>query len=64
MSIYFKGKVYFNLSSNVYNPYDPTDDRTRRNAQILAFHNDGISLTTIANQFGISPQRVHQIIQE
>lgn len=63
MSNYFKGKVYSNLSGDVYNPYDPTDDRNQRNAQILTYYNDGVSITTIANQFGLSPQRVHQIIQ-
>jgi predicted DNA-binding protein YlxM (UPF0122 family) len=63
MSTYFKDKVYSKLSHNVYNAYDPTGDRGQRNAQILAFYHDGVSITTIANQFGLSPQRVHQIIQ-
>lgn len=61
MSNYFKRKVYSNLTGN---PYDPFADKNRRNTKILTYYNDGISITTIANQFGLSPQRVHQIIQE
>lgn len=64
MSNYFKCKVYSNLSGDVYNSYDPTGDRNRRNAQILDYYKDGVSITTIASQLRLSPQRVHQIIQD
>lgn len=62
MSIYIKGKVYSRLSYNVYNAYDPRGNRSQRNTQILAFYKDGVSITTIANHFSLSPQRIHQIV--
>jgi Mor family transcriptional regulator len=48
-------------------PTDPQDDSVRvqaeRNAEIIARHGAGETGTSIARAFGISEQRVNQIIR-
>jgi hypothetical protein len=40
----------------------PTAD-TKRNAEIMALRAQGVSLQRIGDEFGLSRQRVHQIVQ-
>lgn len=35
-----------------------------RNARITKQYQQGVSLTTLANQFKLSPQRIYQIVQK
>jgi hypothetical protein len=43
--------------------YYPVRREVERNTQIMKQYEDGVSITTLANHFGISPQRIHQIIR-
>jgi len=36
----------------------------KRNAEILSKYNNGSSLSGIAKEFGLSRQRIHQIVKE
>ena len=42
--------------------YDPYQRKLKRNAQIREQYLNGAPVSAIAQQFGISVQRVHQII--
>ena len=61
---YLQEKLYWQHEVVNYTQYDPLGIKSKRDAQITSMYQDGISLTTIASQFGLSPQRVHQIIRE
>ena len=42
----------------------PVRRKLERNKKIIAQYKAGISITMLAQQFGISSQRIHQIISE
>jgi Mor family transcriptional regulator len=44
--------------------YSPTQQKVKRNAEIKRRYTNGVSITTLASQFDISVQRVHQIIRD
>jgi hypothetical protein len=60
--VYAKGRIYADMLTNTYDPYDPSGTQTQRNSSILSQYADGASITTLANQYDLTPQRVHQII--
>ena len=63
-SLYFTAKVYGKRPEVLYSQYDPQGMIDKRNLQILALYEHGMSLQTLANAYKLSAQRVHQIVAE
>jgi hypothetical protein len=61
--VYAKGRIYADMIPLAYNSYDPYGANADRNAHILTQYADGVSIAALANQYGLTPQRVYQIIQ-
>lgn len=64
---YAAGRMTIELYIGIVLPPHPvskiTPPKHKRNAEIRARYRDGESLTTLADTFGISPQRVFQIVR-
>jgi Mor family transcriptional regulator len=62
VKVYAKGRIYSDIRPNNYDPYDSSGTRTQRNSIMLSQCAEGVSITTLTNQYGLPPQRVYQII--
>ena len=64
---YAAGRMTIELYIGIVLPPHPvskiTPPKHKRNAEIRSRYRDGESLTTLAEMFGISPQRVSQIVR-
>jgi hypothetical protein len=58
---YVRGRIY---SDTKVMHHDPFGRKDKRNARIFAQYSDGITIATLAQLYGLSTQRIHQIIRK